>query len=265
MDSDGQSNGKRGQTLPLSWAGFDFTHVSAEDYDHLRPGYPREAVGWLVNRTRLGRSNRVLDLAAGTGHLSRLVAGAGTRVVALEPAANMRAKLREEVPGVSVVGGVAEAIPLGGGVADCVTVGQAFHHFHAEQALREIHRVLALRGSLALLWMRGDPTDPVGRALDEIIQRHQPESWTEYFKSEGWRDAFANTGLFIPVEERDFSHSKSMLASDLRRSLATSSDIASLPATDRSSLLVEVDRLAGRLPERVRLLLVIEVQVYRRG
>jgi predicted RNA methylase len=71
--------------------GFSFESVDATDYDELRPTYAPAAVGWVAERGRLQRGSLVVDLAAGTGQLSRRFASLGVRVVAVEPAANMRA------------------------------------------------------------------------------------------------------------------------------------------------------------------------------
>ena len=65
----------------------------AELYDRARPGYPDDAVEWLVSRLGLGEGRVVVDLAAGTGKLTRLLVPTGAHVVAVEPLAEMRAVL----------------------------------------------------------------------------------------------------------------------------------------------------------------------------
>ena len=70
--------------------GFSFESVNATDYDELRPTYAPEAVRWVAERGRIGPGSLVVDLAAGTGQLSRRFVSLGVRVVAVEPAANMR-------------------------------------------------------------------------------------------------------------------------------------------------------------------------------
>ena len=46
---------------------------AAESYERSRPGYPADAVAWLVERIRLVPGTTVIDLAAGTGKLTRLL------------------------------------------------------------------------------------------------------------------------------------------------------------------------------------------------
>jgi len=58
--------------------------------------------------------------------------------------------VRRGFPGALAVLGVAEHIPLRGGVVDAVVVGQAFHWFDADRALAEIARVLRPGGAFIL-------------------------------------------------------------------------------------------------------------------
>lgn len=68
----------------------------AEAYERARPGYPPEAVAWLAGEP----PRDVVDVGAGTGKLTRLLAAAGHRVTAVEPLAEMRAELERAAPGV---------------------------------------------------------------------------------------------------------------------------------------------------------------------
>ncbi len=135
--------------------GFSFELVDADAYDALRPDYAPEAVAWVVERGSLDEASLVVDLAAGTGQLSKRLVLLGLKLVAIEPARNMRSVIEERLPSVRALDGSAEAIPLADGSADAVVVGNAFHHFDAERAFEEIQRVLRPGGALALLGMVG--------------------------------------------------------------------------------------------------------------
>ncbi|TDT31380.1 class I SAM-dependent methyltransferase [Naumannella halotolerans] len=54
-------------------------------YEQLRPSYPAEAVDWLLTPA----THEVADIGAGTGKLTRLLAGRGVRAVAIDPALDM--------------------------------------------------------------------------------------------------------------------------------------------------------------------------------
>ena len=57
----------------------------AEEYERGRPEYPPGVVGALTAELGLGPGAAVLDLAAGTGKLTRALLAAGLDVIAVEP------------------------------------------------------------------------------------------------------------------------------------------------------------------------------------
>ena len=72
----------------------------------------------------------MLDLAAGTGKLTRLLLPSGATVVAVEPLPEMRVELERRVPAVAVLAGTAERIPLADDSVDARHRRlQAFHWF----------------------------------------------------------------------------------------------------------------------------------------
>jgi SAM-dependent methyltransferase len=229
---------------------------SAEAYRRGRPGYPSEAIALLVARLQAGR--RVLDLAAGTGALTRPLLDAGLDVVAVEPVAEMRAAL----PGAArVLEGTAEKIPLGPGEVDAVAVGQAFHWFDGEAALAEIHRVLRPRGVLALFWNRRAEDDPVNRAIDKLIEPYRAD--IPAHRSFGWRAAFDRTSLFAPLEEHEFPNEQRLDAAGMEARVGSISFIAALDASQRKRVLKRARAIArkGTVTLRYR----TEVQLWRRN
>jgi SAM-dependent methyltransferase len=100
----------------------------------------------------------VLDLGAGTGKLTRVLAGRHAKVFALEPLDELRAILAQRAPEAEALPGVAEAIPLGDAEVDAVFAGQSFHWFANDVALGEIARVLRPGGVFARLW--NDAVEP---------------------------------------------------------------------------------------------------------
>ncbi|MGH2636632.1 MAG: class I SAM-dependent methyltransferase [Actinomycetota bacterium] len=236
--------------------GFSFEVVNADDYEALRPGYAPEAVAWVAERGGLGEGSLVVDLAAGTGQLSRRFALLGVDLVAVEPARNMRAVIVERLPAVRVVDGSAEAIPMEDGRADALVVGNAFHHFDAGRAFAELRRVLRPGGALALFWawpMEEDsPSYPGIREVDEAVERVRAASdIVAAYRS--WSDPPAAVAGFTPFERREFPTTHVVPSSRLADLYATSSDVASLPAGVRSQLLARVAELSRDLPETLEL------------
>ena len=66
---------------------------NAADYERSRPSYPAAAMACIVGRAGMGPGRRVVDLAAGTGKLTRLLVPSGADVIAVEPVAAMRDEL----------------------------------------------------------------------------------------------------------------------------------------------------------------------------
>src|SRR5215208_4102744 len=105
---------------------------SAATYDSYRPDWPAATAAWLIGTEPGGPFDDaaeldVLDLGAGTGKLTRTLAAAGHRVIAVDPSEGMRAVLAAVLPGVRVVAATAEDLPLPQRSVDVVTVAQAWH------------------------------------------------------------------------------------------------------------------------------------------
>jgi ubiquinone/menaquinone biosynthesis C-methylase UbiE len=187
----------------------------------------------------------VIDLAAGTGNLTRALLPSGANVVAVEPLAEMRAAITE----VKTLAGTAEAIPVAAASVDAVTVAQAFHWFDHEKALPEIHRVLRPGGGLGLVWNHGDSTTAWVAELDAVVREARPAG-VPSFRDSDWRAPLETTTLFERPEEREFAHEVSANAETIRARFASVSFVAALPEADRASLFARIDEITARLPER---------------
>jgi SAM-dependent methyltransferase len=215
---------------------------SAEAYELGRPGYPAAALEPL----RLSSAMTVLDLAAGTGKLTRALAESGAIVIAVEPVAEMRAALPESV---RALDGTAEAIPLEAASVDLVTVAQAFHWFDGPAALTEIHRVLRPSGRLALLWNRRVEEAPVNQAIEALVEPHRMGTPTH--RGDGWRAAFDHTALFGPLEEHVFAGEQVLDEDGLAARICSISFIARLPEPERAGLLARARELTAAGPVTV--------------
>ena len=124
----------------------------AADYDRYRPAPPPQALDWLIPPD----ATAVLDLAAGTGAVTRLLIGRAARVVAVEPDERMRAVLAARCPEAEVLEGRGEDIPLTDASVDAVVVASAWHWLDPERAVPEITRVLRPGGYLGVIWVSRD-------------------------------------------------------------------------------------------------------------
>jgi len=212
---------------------------SAAAYERGRPEYPSEALSALG----IAPGDVVLDLAAGTGKLTRPLLETGAEVIAVEPVAEMRAALPASV---RALDGTAERIPVDDYAVDLVTVAQAFHWFDGEAALAEIHRVLRSGGRLALVWNRRVEDAPVNLAIDALVDPHR--AGTPTHRGEGWRAAFDRTSLFGPLEEHTFANEQHLDADGLEARVASISFIASLPDDERAEVVAAARALAADGP-----------------
>ncbi|MFH8368138.1 class I SAM-dependent methyltransferase [Streptomyces sp. NPDC018031] len=129
-----------------------FDSVAAQ-YATARPDYPPAlftAVEELAGRALAGAE--VLDVGAGTGIATRLLAARGARVTAVEPGAAMAAELSAALPAVPLVRAVGDALPFADASADVVTYAQAWHWTDPRRSLPEAWRVLRPGGAVALWW-----------------------------------------------------------------------------------------------------------------
>lgn len=218
----------------------------AETYERARPGYASDALEWLAERIGIGPGRRVLDLAAGTGKLTRQLLALGADVAAVEPGHEMRAVLERVVPQAEALAGSAEAIPLPDESVDAVTVAQAFHWFRVEPALAEIHRVLRPGGALGLLWNEWDDDDPVQRAVDVLLSALRPGRSEE--GPPPWVVAVESSPLFGLLEERAFRHAYTLDADRLVEWVASTSAVAAAHAAVQERVEAEVRELAGHGP-----------------
>lgn len=174
--------------------------TDAERYERGRPDYPATAIAEIVSELGLRPGRTVLDLAAGTGKLTRLLVPSGANVIAVEP---MR-EMREKIEGVVTLAGRAERIPLTDGFVDAVTVGTAFHWFEPAAALAEIDRVLTPDGGVALIWNTRDERSPLHRALTEIIDPLGGDAPRRQHRN--WKTLLADSGRFARTRRVLFEH-----------------------------------------------------------
>jgi SAM-dependent methyltransferase len=226
----------------VPWSGGRLTEQArsfsraAEEYERGRPGWPPKVLDLLP----VPDEATVLDLGAGTGKLTRVLAARYGRVIALEPLSELRAILAAHVPDAEALDGVAERIPLNDQEVDAVFAGQSFHWFANDTALREIGRVLRPGGVLALLWNRALDPLPLPPAyaarIDELHNERRPALPEE--------NVLQRSGLFGEETEAFVDHEQVSDRDDVLALAASVSWIAS--REDREDVLAE---LAALLPE----------------
>jgi len=220
----------------------------AETYERVRPSYPADAVAWLVDGLGLEPGRVVLDLAAGTGKFTRLLVPSGATVLAAEPVDGMRRRFLAAVPGVPVIGAVAEALPVARGALDAITVAQAFHWFDADRAFDEFARVLQLGGRVGLIWNARDRSSDWVNEVWSIMDRVEKRApWRDH---EHWRDsALGARSAFGPLHAETFRHEQSISPEGVVDRIASVSHVAVLPPAERKRVLDEVRGVLTHHPD----------------
>jgi SAM-dependent methyltransferase len=205
-------------------------------YERGRPPYPAEAIDWLIP----AGSRRVADVGAGTGKLTRQLRGRGLDVIAVEPSAGMREELRRAVPGIPVLGGTAERIPLADGTVNAVLAAQAWHWVDPALGVPEVARVLAPGGRLGLLWNRRVEEEPWVADLSEIIGSRYVPGYGRHFPEIG--------PPFASVQRRSVAWVHRLSRAEMTAWVASRSYVITLPDERREDVLARVRDLLDTHP-----------------
>jgi ubiquinone/menaquinone biosynthesis C-methylase UbiE len=205
----------------------------AATYDRVRPGPAPAAVDWLVPPD----CEIAVDLAAGTGLFTRALEGRAGQVVAVEPDERMRRVLAARSPGVRVLDGRAEDIPLPDGSAQAVLVSHAWHWFDPERAVPEIARVLADGGRLGVLWTSGDRGEDWVAGLDVIGSPDEPQTKDQVMErlSRQHTVTMPEGAPFRAAETASFGFERIMTMDDALDWLATASQVITADPADRAA------------------------------
>jgi SAM-dependent methyltransferase len=211
--------------------------AAAQLYEQARPGYPGAVVDLLVPPG----ARRIVDLGAGTGKLTRVLLERGLDVVAVEPSAGMRAEFARVLPGVPVLAGRAEALPLDDDSVDAVVAGQAWHWVDAAQAVPEVARVLVPGGSLGLVWNLRSTDEPWVEQLDRVLGRARAPG-------EGDPEAPVVGPPFGPLQRHELTWRSELPREGVVGLVASRSYALVLEPAERERLLAAVRRLLDEHP-----------------
>jgi SAM-dependent methyltransferase len=214
----------------------------ADEYERGRPDYPPAVVGALAAELGLAPGAAVLDLAAGTGKLTRALLAGGLDVLAVEPQAALRDVLAQRIGIERVRDGLAEAIPLADASVDAVTVSDAFHWFDHEPALAEIARVLRPGGGLCAVWTIPDwGAASWAHDVGTLMAASRPEH--PAFDAPPWQDAARASGRWSEPREVRVTVSNPAQSSRIVDLIASMSWIAAMTEADRREHLFRVREL----------------------
>jgi len=200
----------------------------AADYDRLRPPPADAAVDWLLPAD----ARVVMDLAAGTGLLTRALAARVETVWAVEPDERMRAVLADRTPGVHVLHGWGEEVPLDDASVDAVFVSSAWHWLDPGRSVPELARVLRDGGRLGVVWTSRDRQVGWVASMDEMRG-----SWSGHPEGRAMHEVVLPAGsAFTDEETASFGYSRSMPLDDVVAMMTTYSGMITASPAEREAV-----------------------------
>lgn len=184
----------------------------------------------------------MLDLGAGTGLGTRIIAKLGHAVTAVDTSADMLSVLQkscEELPPevanrIMTTSGSAEHIPLRDQSVDAIVCLQAWHWVEPERATNECDRVLKQNGMMGLAWHTWDRTSEWVQALAAIVE---PDG-TPADQTRSVPDQFAGRG---PFERKNFPFNYELSTDQLVQLASSWAFVAQ--RSDPCSVLAKIRRL----------------------
>jgi SAM-dependent methyltransferase len=205
--------------------------TAADDYHRFRPHPPEATVDWLVGSGIGAHIDSAVDLGAGTGLFTEPLSRRVPTVFAIEPDPAMRARLATNCPGVTVLSGTAENIPLPDNSVGAVFSNSAWHWADPMLAFPEIARVLLPGGVLGVSWSMPDRRVGWRAKLDEITLQTVPPG-----RGPG-RFELPDGAPFGQPEELVHSWRTRMTVDELVASLGTYDHVLALSEVDRANVL----------------------------
>ncbi len=184
----------------------------AEVYAKSRPSYPSDAIEFILNHCELNKDSTLVDIGAGTGISSRLLAAQGPTIIGVEPNDDMRAQAESEsldFENLSFLKGTAEETLLLDNVADAVLCAQAFHWFKAEEALAEFKRILKPGGWVVLVWNERDEKDAFTKTYGDLL-RELPDTLAVEVPRGKAGQALLEAKTFSNQEVKHFTNEQTM-------------------------------------------------------
>ncbi len=243
---------------PVAISGFS---TDPNRYEAGRPGYPVEAIRFLVDGIAAEPGDLILDVGAGTGKLTRELMSTEATVVALDPVEAMVRLVPGFAPRAHVALGVAENLPVATSSVAAITVAQAFHWFDPERAWAEFARALRPGGVVALMWnARLREVEWVDRiwSLMDRIERTAP--WGDDDRP----DQFAPRPDFSPPERASFPHAVAMDEATVMARMMSVSHVAVLPEAARSQVRREISSILRDADEPLEITYRTDVVIRRR-
>jgi 2-polyprenyl-3-methyl-5-hydroxy-6-metoxy-1,4-benzoquinol methylase len=182
-----------------------------DQHDSIREEFKKQAAGWgknqisphlqwVVERLGLQPHFEVLDVAAGTGLLSRAISPRVRRVVALDITPEMLAEglseaRRQGITNISFEQGAAEDLSYPTASFDMVVTRFSVHHFKSpDVVIREMCRVCRQGGKLVVIDIVSSEDKELAARYNEV-ERLRDSSHTQALSPSGLKNVIEDAGV----------------------------------------------------------------------
>lgn len=194
-----------------------FNSVAGRLGKHYCPGRSWEAIGHLL--LHLTPKIKIVDLGAGEGLISQLLARRAEEVVCIDNSSKMvefGSELAKEngFANLSYQLGDIEAVPLSDNTFDCALLSQALHHAqHPQQAVNEAFRILKPGGQLIVIELLEHTFEKARELYADIWLGFSENKLYQLLKTAGFRKIEVNNIVAREIEAPNF---KTVLASGIK-------------------------------------------------
>ncbi|CAF0789586.1 unnamed protein product [Rotaria sp. Silwood1] len=221
---------------------------AATIYEQARPSYPNEVIDLI--KSLYNKPNKIIDLGAGTGKLTRLLGLIDAReIIAIEPVSKMRENLKNIPLITKIIDATAEHIPFEDNTIDIILCGQSFHWFANYHALIGLNRVLKPDGLLILVWNLADNREsPWAKNISEYVDSFRSKE-TPRYKTMEWRKVFDDQNLFSSLQHKQFSHKQRVTRDLAINRLLSISFIAALSSEQQKEIIEQIRKISENVEE----------------
>lgn len=162
----------------------------------------QDILAWIVDFLPLEKEFCVLDVAAGTGHLSRAIAPQVREVIAMDITPEMLAEAREETArkklnNIKFEEGNAERLPYEADHFDLVASRLSIHHFENPIVqLQEMVRVCKPNHRVAIIDLLAPEDEKLARTYNDLERLRDP-SHTVALSKNRMEKLFADVGIAV--------------------------------------------------------------------
>jgi SAM-dependent methyltransferase len=238
----------------------------AELYDRARPSYPERLVADVVGEIPNAPSSRVLEVGAGTGKATKLLAPTVATLIALEPdpaMASIASRHCAAMPNVEVVVDRFEDWVTAGPGFDAIVAAHCWHWVDPRVGCVKARSLIRGRGVLAAFWnVPVLDASPQAGAIHDAYREHAPELEDKTATTRAsYSSSLARHPGFRVRDEREYDWDQEYSAEEYTDLLCTHSDHHLLPETQRAALVAAVRRViddaGGSITLRYETMLVL--------